>query len=137
MAIAGHNEGEITLSFYDQYNLNDVKGELKIAKNVKLSALFNYVLSQGRTFYYFNPEENDEEYEYEDEIGDEDDGIWDDEINGHPYVSYEDEKARLVLKDCFSPGGVEIRKDEINDKGEITIGDFYRSNKGKVYMVFK
>lgn len=127
VAIAGHNEGKITLSFYDQYNLNDVKGELKIAKNVKLSALFNYVLSQGRTLYYFNPDYNKKVEEEE---------IGDDEINGHPYVSYEDEKARLVLKDSFFPGGVEIRKDEINDNNNITIGGFYNGDKGNVYIFF-
>lgn len=51
-AIANHNEGKITLSFYDAYNTE--KAKLEIAKDVKLSALFDYVLSKGREFYYFN-----------------------------------------------------------------------------------
>ena len=51
-AIANHNEGKITLSFYDAYNTE--KAKLEIAQDVKLSALFDYVLSKGREFYYFN-----------------------------------------------------------------------------------
>lgn len=113
VAIAGHNEGKITLSFYDQYNLNDVKGELKIAKNVKLSALFNYVLSQGRTLYYFNPDYNKKVEEEE---------IGDDEIKNYTYVSYDDEKARLVLKDSYSRLVAKILNNAINDNNNITIG---------------
>lgn len=51
-AIAGHNEEKITLHFYDKYKTE--KAKLEIAKDVKLSALFDYVLSKGREFYYFN-----------------------------------------------------------------------------------
>lgn len=127
VAIAGHNEGKITLSFYDQYNLNDVKGELKIAKNVKLSALFNYVLSQGRTLYYFNPDYNKKVEEEE---------IGDDEIKNYTYVSYDDEKARLVLKDSCSRLVAKILNNAINDNNNITIGGFYNGDKGNVYIFF-
>lgn len=127
VAIAGHNEGKITLSFYDQYNLNDVKGELKIAKNVKLSALFNYVLSQGRTLYYFNPDYNKKVEEEE---------IGDDEIKNYTYVSYDDEKARLVLKDSYSRLVAKILNNAINDNNNITIGGFYNGDKGNVYIFF-
>lgn len=127
VAIAGHNKGKITLSFYDQYNLNDVKGELKIAKNVKLSALFNYVLSQGRTLYYFNPDYNKKVEEEE---------IGDDEIKNYTYVSYDDEKARLVLKDSCSRLVAKILNNAINDNNNITIGGFYNGDKGNVYIFF-
>ena len=127
-AIAGHNEEKITLHFYDKYNVGKVKGDLEIAKNVKLSALFDYVLSNGRTFYYFNAEENQEE---------KDDVIEDDIKKDNIYVSYDDEKERLVLKDNyrFYVGGKKLN-DAIQENGNITIGDFYKSNEGTVYMFF-
>lgn len=127
-AIAGHNEEKITLHFYDKYNVGKVKGDLEIAKNVKLSALFDYVLSNGRTFYYFNAEENQEE---------KDDVIEDDIKKDNIYVSYDDEKERLVLKDNYRlyVGG-KILKDKIQKNKNITIWDFYKSNEGTVYIFF-
>jgi len=128
-AIDGHNEGKITLHFYDAYNVRKVKGDLEIAKNVKLSALFDYVLYNGRTFYYFNAEENQEE---------KDDVIEDDIKKDNIYASYDDEKARLVLKDNYSPlvGVIKILNNEIKKDENITIWGFYKSNEGKVYMFF-
>ena len=100
-AIDGHNEGKITLHFYDAYNVRKVKGDLEIAKNVKLSALFDYVLYNGRTFYYFNAEENQEK---------KDNVIKNDIIEDNKYTKYDNEKARLELRNQSSPIGAKILK---------------------------
>ena len=123
-AIAGHNEGKITLSFYDKYKTE--KAKLEIAKNVKLSALFDYVLS--RKFYYFNDECDKEKS---------DDVIENNIKKDNIYIGYDDEKERLVLKDNyrFYVGGKKLN-DAIQENGNITIGDFYKSNEGTVYMFF-
>ena len=114
-AIKNLNVEKIKLTFYNSYNK-----EMKIKsffKDCKLSVLFDYVLSKGRKFYA----SNEERKIVEDKLG---------------YVSYEDEKGKLELKTALTWGG-ESLNNAINEKQDITIGEFYEKRFPNVYMFFK
>lgn len=114
-AIKNLNGEKIELTFYNSYA---TKMETNtFFKGCKLSVLFDYVLSKGREFYASDDEEN----------------IVNEELG---CVNYEDEKGKLELKTAQSMWADSLNE-KINQKENITIGEFYEKQSPNVFMFFK
>lgn len=113
-AIKDLNGEKIKLTFVTSYQ--DEIGSDFFPKEAKLSVLFDYVLSKGRDFY-----------------AKDDNGNVDEKT---PYLTYEKEKGRIELKIAQSKWADSLNE-KINQKENITIGEFYAKNKRQVFIFFK